>query len=162
LSSFGRGLRRRAERARIEAAKRRAREERIAQREVTYWNGEPTPCRRVRILVAYDEQHPGWISNRFAGSERDAVEVSYGDDVFYIDDEGYELTDDDRELLERHARALAEGGSTSLEMARIHFGVTRDRSGYRGWGWAKVTTGRGSPRFGHVTLLSERVIAERE
>lgn len=52
----------------------------------TYWNGEPTPARRVRLLVGKSEV-PTWWCAELEGSIRDAVEVTYGRGTFYIDDE---------------------------------------------------------------------------
>lgn len=49
----------------------------------TYWNGEPADCRRVRVLVAPSS---GWAAE-FVGTTRNAVEVRYFDEPFYIDDE---------------------------------------------------------------------------
>ena len=59
--------------------------------EPTYWNGEPTPCRRVRVMVADDNRFPSYWAREegYVGREVDAVEVSYFDEPFYLlDDEG--------------------------------------------------------------------------
>jgi hypothetical protein len=52
----------------------------------TYWNGEPTPARRVRVIVGESER-PTWWCAALARTERAAVEVSYGGRYFYLDDE---------------------------------------------------------------------------
>jgi hypothetical protein len=163
LSSFERGLRRRAERVRAEREKRRARQARIEGRELTYWNGEPASCRKVRVLVGSDSARSEWLSNRFAGAVRDAVEVSYAGSTFYLDDEGFERTDDELERLEAAAQNLAAGTpDVTLAQARGHYRVSERVIGFPGWGWAKVTAGRGSPAVGHLTLIAERVVAERD
>lgn len=58
----------------------------IMVKEKTYWNGEPTPCRRVRVLVG-KAMLPTWWCAALEGTERDAVEVSYGGRTFYLDNE---------------------------------------------------------------------------
>lgn len=50
----------------------------------TYWNGEPTPARRVRIIVG-PSPAPTWWCAGLEGQERDAVEVEYGGQRFYLD-----------------------------------------------------------------------------
>jgi hypothetical protein len=57
-----------------------------AAREHTYWNGEPTPCRRVVVRVGTVEK-PTWWCAGLEGTERRAVEVTYGKQVFYLDNE---------------------------------------------------------------------------
>lgn len=52
----------------------------------TYWNGEPTPARRVRVRVGPSPVATWWCAG-LAGTERKAVEVRYGGRVFYLDDE---------------------------------------------------------------------------
>lgn len=52
----------------------------------TYWNGEPAPARRVTVVVG-PSQRPTWWCAELAGTTRAAVEVTYGGDVFYLDDE---------------------------------------------------------------------------
>lgn len=80
----------------------------------TYWNGEPCKARRVIVIVAPAEKSTFWYAH-LAGKERQAVEVVYGNQTFYLD----------------NAADL---------------------------GWAKVTTGKGSPRWGHRSLSIERVV----
>lgn len=86
--------------------------------EQTYWNGETTPARRVRVTIA-DHSYPAYWARELVGQERDAVEVTYNGEVFYLDDEAH------------------EHGTTD------------------GAGWRKVTTGHGSPRYGHRELEVE-------
>jgi hypothetical protein len=53
----------------------------------TYWNGERTPARRVRVIVG-PSPRPTWWCAGLAGTEREAVEVRYGEQPpFYLDNE---------------------------------------------------------------------------
>jgi len=52
----------------------------------TYWNGEPADCRRVVVRVGRVER-PTWWCAGMEGTERRAVEVNYGNQIFYLDDE---------------------------------------------------------------------------
>lgn len=79
----------------------------------TYWNGEPTPARRV--LVEVGKAKPSWWCSDLEGTMRKAVEVTYNGDVFFLDNE--------------------------------------DNSA-----WAKVTTGYGSPSYGHRSLPQTSVV----
>ena len=54
--------------------------------EQTYWNGEPTPCRRVRVIVGESEK-PTWWCAGLEGTVRRVVEVSYFEEPFYLDNE---------------------------------------------------------------------------
>ncbi|HTG95730.1 MAG TPA: hypothetical protein VL866_24225 [Pyrinomonadaceae bacterium] len=54
--------------------------------EKTYWNGEPANCRRVIVRVGTVEK-PTWWCADMEGTERVAVEVNYGKQTFYLDDE---------------------------------------------------------------------------
>lgn len=94
------------------------------------------------------------------GQERAAVEITYGGATFYIDDEGYEPTDEARADLRARAAALREGGAPwQVALAdQLQADVDRDVCGYPGWGWVKVTEGRGSPQCGHASLLIDRVV----
>ena len=42
--------------------------------EPTYWNGEPTPCTKVRVIVGKSPV-PTWWCAALAGTEREAVLV---------------------------------------------------------------------------------------
>lgn len=54
--------------------------------ERTYWNGEPTPCRKVRVIVG-TVPIATWWCHGLTGTEREAVEVTYGEQTFYLDNE---------------------------------------------------------------------------
>lgn len=54
--------------------------------EQTFWNYEPTPCRKVRVIVGPCKRETYW-HNGMEGQECDAVEVSYGGALFYLYDE---------------------------------------------------------------------------
>lgn len=56
--------------------------------EQTYWNGEPCDARRVLVIVGNTGRFstPWFID--YVGQERHAVEVTYGRETFYLDDEG--------------------------------------------------------------------------
>ncbi len=57
--------------------------------EPTFWNGEPTPAERVvvRIADAPEFAHYWAREQGLVGTMRRAVKVSYGQQVFYLDDE---------------------------------------------------------------------------
>ena len=53
--------------------------------EQTFWNYEPTPARKVRVIVGPSPVKTWWCAD-LAGQEREAVEVSYaGQPPFYLD-----------------------------------------------------------------------------
>ena len=52
----------------------------------TFWNGEPCQARRVRVLVGESERSSWWCA-RLVGTTREAVEVTYGGQAFYLDNE---------------------------------------------------------------------------
>jgi hypothetical protein len=54
--------------------------------EQTFWNYEPTPARKVRVIVG-KSLRPTWWCAELAGQERAAVEVNYYGEKFYLDDE---------------------------------------------------------------------------
>jgi hypothetical protein len=54
--------------------------------EQTFWNYEPTPCRKVRVIVGECPVDTWWCA-KIVGHEREAVEVSYGNNLFYLDNE---------------------------------------------------------------------------
>lgn len=103
----------------------------------TYWNGEPCEARRVTVVVADDGRFPAYWARHLVGQRRDAVEVTYAGSTFYLDDEGYETSEAEAAVLRRYGRDVP------------------GRTGFPGWGWAKVTDGRGSPRFGSASLTIE-------
>lgn len=54
--------------------------------EKTYWNGERTKARKVRVLVG-ESPVPTWWCANLAGTIRQAVEVTYDGRRFFLDDE---------------------------------------------------------------------------
>jgi hypothetical protein len=50
------------------------------------WNGEMCEARRVRVIVG-KPMAPTWWCADLEGQEREAVEVRYGGEIFYLDDE---------------------------------------------------------------------------
>jgi hypothetical protein len=105
----------------------------------TFWNGEPCPAERCVVIVGkVDSDH--W-AHPFIGTERNAVMVKVGDETLYIDDEGFEMSDE--------AIALAKSRGRPMER----------KVGSPGWGWSKVTQGRGLPGVGHANLPVERIVS---
>lgn len=51
-----------------------------------FWNGEPATFRRVVVRVG-KSLRPTWWCATLEGKTRKAVEVSYGDKNFFLDDE---------------------------------------------------------------------------
>ena len=111
--------------------------------EGTFWNGEPCEARRVVVVVADNPAIPQYWARQLVGTRRDAVEVRYAGTTFYLDDQGYDVSEEVKRLLEAHGMEA------------------RDRVGYNGWGWDKVTKGHGGPRVGHANITVERVVGER-
>lgn len=52
----------------------------------TYWNGEPTHCEIVRVIVGPSPVDTWWCAD-LKGTEREAVRVEYQGERFYIDNE---------------------------------------------------------------------------
>ena len=52
----------------------------------TYWNGEVTACRQVRVRVGHSPQ-PTWWCAGMEGTIRRAIEVQYRGNTFYLDNE---------------------------------------------------------------------------
>lgn len=52
----------------------------------TYWNGERCEARQVRVIVA-DSEAPLYWARHLIGQEREAVEVIYNGETFYLDDQ---------------------------------------------------------------------------
>jgi hypothetical protein len=124
----------------------------------TYWNGAPCQARQVVVTVADNPKVPLYWARPFPGTEREAVEVTYAGGTFYLDDEGYEQSQETRDYLEDSARSLTRslhGGPEMLAEQRRRLGVDQTRVGGPGWGWAKVAIGMGSPRYGHASLEVE-------
>ena len=137
--------------------------------ERTWWNGEPAVARRVVVIVA-DVEFPRYWARPFVGQERDAVEVVYEGQTFYLDDEGYEQPQEEYDRLVQAAESLSSStsGRITVEQACAKLGIkpqAEDGShlkvGYPGHGWNKVTVGQGSPQYGHSSLVIERVVRER-
>jgi hypothetical protein len=57
-----------------------------ANEDQTFWNYEPTPARIVRVIVGPSERETWWCA-KLVGTEREAVEVNYHGDIFYLDNE---------------------------------------------------------------------------
>lgn len=57
-----------------------------AMSEQTFWNYQPTPARKVRVIVG-PSPHKTWWCAELEGAEREAVEVTYGGQRFYLDNE---------------------------------------------------------------------------
>ncbi len=55
----------------------------------TFWEGEPAEARRVSIIVADDPRFPVYWATALIGQRRDAVEVTFRGQTFYLDDERY-------------------------------------------------------------------------
>ncbi|MFJ5151402.1 hypothetical protein ACIQCF_07400 [Streptomyces sp. NPDC088353] len=53
----------------------------------TRWNGEPCKARRITAIVADDGRFPAYWARHLAGTRRQIVEVEYGGETFYLDDE---------------------------------------------------------------------------
>lgn len=99
--------------------------------EVTYWNGEPCEARKVTLVVADTPQFSRYWARVFVGTTRNAVEVTYNGETFFIDDDYH----DPEPLPPEYEKVLGK--------------PTPRRAGS---GWAKVTEGRGSPHWGHANL----------
>lgn len=65
-----------------ELQRRQAEFERTGQ---TWWNGEPAKARRVIVRVGHSKIATWWCAD-LEGQERKAVEVTYGNEVFFLDD----------------------------------------------------------------------------
>jgi hypothetical protein len=110
--------------------------------EATFWNGELCEARKVVVVVADNLAARLYWARPFVGQQRNAVEVKYGNQIFYLDDDSFKETNPEAiALFERH------GIKNELSPA--------------GSGWRKVTNGGGSPGFGHRSLEIERVVSAR-
>jgi hypothetical protein len=54
---------------------------------ITRWNGEPCEARRITAIVTDDGHFPAYWARDHVGTRRNAVEVTYGSQTFYLDDE---------------------------------------------------------------------------
>lgn len=62
--------------------------------ERTWWNGEPADARKVTITVADAPEFPLYWGRGLVGARRKAVEVDYGVQHFFLDDEPFEEWED--------------------------------------------------------------------
>jgi hypothetical protein len=108
----------------------------------TYWNGEPTPARKVTLVVADAPEHELYWARSFIGMRRNAVEVTYNDETFYLDDDAF---DEEKDASEEFIRFKQS------RMGDLYHPNARNA----GDGWWKVTEGRGSPRYAHANLRPE-------
>jgi hypothetical protein len=79
----------------------------------TYWNGEPTPARIVTAIVGKSPVKTWWCAD-LAGTERQAVEVDYHGQKFYLDNEdgsGWNKV--------THGRGSPQWGHSSLPVERV-------------------------------------------
>ena len=53
----------------------------------TQWNGEPCAARQITAIVADNTAFPLYWAREFVGMRRKVVEVAYGGETFYLDDE---------------------------------------------------------------------------
>lgn len=116
----------------------------VATEELTYWNGERCECERATVIVA-DADFTQYWARPFVGQQRKVVLVHYNGTTFAIDDEGYSMTEEQVEAL-RQARPDFPDSFYSRE------------HGYEGWGWYKVTRGRGGPSHPHASISYERIL----
>ncbi len=85
----------------------------------TYWNYEPTPCRIVRVIVGRSLV-PTWWCAGLAGTEREAVEVNYHGDVFYLDNPGVPAVNPNEGWLKvTKGRGGPEWGHHELPVERV-------------------------------------------
>lgn len=101
----------------------------------TYWNGEPTPCRRVVVRVGTCAKPTLWFSG-LEGTERQAVEVSYGGAIFFLDDDDDQAGKGTPEVSDKMRAIYAADPGIEERAARPR---------EKGEGWLKVTLGRGAP-----------------
>lgn len=125
----------------------------------TFWNGEPTPCRRVVVKVGTVGKPSYWF-NGLEGTERKAVEVTYGGDVFFIDDDD----GDGQPVYTDQQRAILNAPPPS--MPGVHKGrpVALNVHSVAGEGWLKVTVGGGAPfgDYSHFRSLPTDSVVVRE
>lgn len=59
----------------------------VYEQAATQWNGEPCQAIRVTAVVKDNRAFPGYWARDLAGTRRNVVQVLYGGDTFYLDDE---------------------------------------------------------------------------
>jgi hypothetical protein len=89
----------------------------------TFWNGEPCKARRVIVIVGKAEKPTFWYAN-LEGQERQAVEVVYGDQTFYLDN----VTDSGWDKVTA-GKGSPRYGHRSLKVARVVKAVDWRESG---------------------------------
>lgn len=52
----------------------------------TFWNGEPCKARKVKVIIGQPPR-PTWWFAALVGQARDAVEVNYNGEIFYLDND---------------------------------------------------------------------------
>lgn len=115
----------------------------MSETETTFWNGEVCKAERAIVVVADATEHPHYWAKRFVGNERRVVLVNYRGSTFAIDDEGYEMSDEEIEALKERWPGI----------------TFSTRHGFAGWGWEKVTKGRGAPSYPHATVAFQRIVS---
>lgn len=106
--------------------------------ERTFWNGELCEARIVRVIVADCPSASAYWARPYVGEEREAVEVSYGGRVFYLDNEAHVPGEQ--------------------EIATVRRYGLEPQVGLAGDGWRKITEEHGGPRCPHRSLTIERVV----
>lgn len=84
-----------------------------AGEERTFWNYEPAPARIVRVIVGPCLKETFW-HNGLEGTEREAVEVNYYGDKFYLDNE-----DGSGWMKVTRGRGGPEWGHSSLPVSEV-------------------------------------------
>lgn len=105
--------------------------------EGTFWNGEPCQARKVTVIVVDHPEADGYWARQLVGQRREAVEVIYGGETFYLDDGEFDPDPDSD-----YVRVIREFGH-------------EPHGHHAGLGWQKVTEGRGSPQWSSYSLSIE-------
>lgn len=124
----------------------------------TYWNGKLVKAVRCVVVLGQPDlqQSPLHWARDHVGEERRAVEVWSDGACFHIDDEGYQRSPEEEEFLRERVRAWnATDAGGRMPMAEPG---DDPQVGGLGWGWWKVTHGRGMPNCGHASVPVERVV----
>lgn len=85
----------------------------VAAVTATFWNGESCEARKVRVIVGDSERVATPWFREFVGQEREAVEVRYGGQTFYLDNE------DDRGWSKVLTGGSPRTGHRSLDVERV-------------------------------------------